>query len=460
MASPKIVIVGAGPTGLGAAWRLHEKGHVDWLLFEAEEKAGGLAGSVIDPQGFTWDMGGHVLFSHYPTFDALMQELLGDQWITHQRQAWVHMRGGFIPYPLQLHLWKLPPIERFRCLGGLLVSKAMGHSKRASPNFRRWLSNHFGTGLATAFLYPYNEKVWAYPLEQLDAAWMSERVATVSLSRLLSNWLCHHEEVAWGPNATFRFPKRGGTGAIWSTLADRLPREKLHFKKSVVHVNSAKKTVVLRDGQEHPYDFLISTLPLDRLVSVMNRPDLQKFATPFLHSSTRLLGLGLEGQIPESLSKKNWIYFPEPEIPFYRATLFSNYSPQNVPDPKRHWSILCEGSESSAKPGLGDAFAKRGEEALRKAGLIPSSSKTCSLWTHYLPYGYPTPFLGRAQTLRDLNAVLEGLGIWSRGRFGAWKYEVSNQDHSLMQGVEAVDHLLEGKTEMTYHTPERVNAAR
>ncbi|HEX6213166.1 MAG TPA: NAD(P)-binding protein, partial [Vicinamibacterales bacterium] len=71
-AEPRIVIIGAGPTGLGAAWRLHELGHHNWVLYESTDHPGGLASSVVDTQGFTWDLGGHVLFSHYKYFDNVM----------------------------------------------------------------------------------------------------------------------------------------------------------------------------------------------------------------------------------------------------------------------------------------------------------------------------------------------------------------------------------------------------
>ena len=104
----KIAIIGAGPTGLGAAWRLQERGHTNWTLFEAASEAGGLASSVVDAHGFTWDLGGHVLFSHYPYFDAMMVRALGDQWVEHIREAWVWMRERWIPYPFQNNIWRLP----------------------------------------------------------------------------------------------------------------------------------------------------------------------------------------------------------------------------------------------------------------------------------------------------------------------------------------------------------------
>src|SRR5205814_2541442 len=97
----RIVIIGAGPTGLGAARRLHELGHEEWALYEGAAKPGGLARSFVDDQGFTWDIGGHVQFSHYKYFDALMDELLDRDWVYHDREAWAWIFERFVPYPVQ-----------------------------------------------------------------------------------------------------------------------------------------------------------------------------------------------------------------------------------------------------------------------------------------------------------------------------------------------------------------------
>jgi protoporphyrinogen oxidase len=107
-ADQRIVIVGAGPTGLGAAWRLNEAGHNNWVLYESAAHAGGLSTSVVDGHGFTWDLGGHVLFSHYKYFDGVMSTALGDAWVEHVREAWVWIRDRWVPYPFQNNIWRLP----------------------------------------------------------------------------------------------------------------------------------------------------------------------------------------------------------------------------------------------------------------------------------------------------------------------------------------------------------------
>src|SRR5882757_5690805 len=93
----RVLIIGAGPTGIGAAYRLKALGYENFRVIEANDYAGGLASSFVDDKGFTWDIGGHVQFSHYDYFDRAMEEFLGrDGWLTHEREAWVWMRDRFI----------------------------------------------------------------------------------------------------------------------------------------------------------------------------------------------------------------------------------------------------------------------------------------------------------------------------------------------------------------------------
>ena len=455
----RILILGAGPTGLGAAYRLQELGFSDFTLLDKAEHPGGLASSYVDERGFTWDVGGHVQFSHYSYYDDLLDRAVGDAWLWHDRESWVWIAGRFVPYPFQNNIHRLPPEDRDRALAGL---EAATRSRRDAPpaNFREWIMGTFGPGIADLFLLPYNFKVWAYPPEQLGVRWMGERVAVPDLERIRANIAADRDDVSWGPNNRFRFPLRGGTGAIWSGVASLVDRARFRMGAEVVGVDAEARTVRLASGEELVYDVLVSSIPLDVLCRLCDglEPEAYRAAESLVFSSTHVLGVGLRGARPESLGRKCWMYYPEPNSPYYRVTVFSNYSPFNVPEGDGYWSLMAEVSESPAKPVDAPSLRERTIAAMREDGLILPDSEIVSFWHHREAHGYPTPFLGRDETLGRILPSLERRGVYSRGRFGGWKYEVANQDHSCMQGVELVDRLLGTGDEVTFVSPDLANS--
>jgi len=438
-----LLILGAGPTGLGAVWRLLARGESDWLLCEAAADAGGLASSVVDDDGFTWDLGGHVQFSHYDYFDELMDDLLGvDGWLYHQRESWVWLRERFVPYPFQLNLHRLPEAEQAQCVRGLISAIRAASSGAVRPeHFGAWIEAAFGEGIGDVFLRPYNWKVWAHPLDELSWGWIGDRVALVDLARVIENIRWNRDDVSWGPNNTFRFPRHGGTGAIWRTLAKRLHAAapgRLQLGRRLTALDTAARIATFADGTRVEYERLLTTIPLD----------------------AHIVGVGLNGHAPPHLTSKCWMYFPESNCPFYRVTHFSHYSPNNVPDITRHWSLMAEVSESSSKPVDDGRVVEDTIDGLVNTRLIASRAEVHHTWHRRLPRGYPTPSRHRDRALEAILPAFEARGVYSRGRFGAWKYEVSNQDHSFAQGVECVDHLLSGTPETTVRQPEVVNARR
>jgi protoporphyrinogen oxidase len=454
-----IVILGAGPTGLGCARRLEELGEREWLLFDAEAEAGGLAASVLDPRGFTWDMGGHVQFSHYPFFDDLMDELLSPAgWLWHERESWVWIRGRFVPYPFQLNVGRLPREELLECLRGL-VAAAKSPPARPPANFDEWMEASFGPGICRVFMRPYNAKVWAYPARELAAGWIGDRVAAVDLARVIENVVLGRDDVSWGPNNRFRFPRRGGTGAVWRALSARLPAERQRFRRRAVAVSTARHEVRFEDGEAVRYRALVSTIPLDRLVAMSDLRDLAPVAAGLMHSSTHVVGVGLRGEPPEALRTKCWMYFPEDDCPFYRVTVFSNYAPENVPGPG-FWSLMAEVAESPARPVDAARVAEDALAGMLRTGLVRAREDVASLYHRRLDYGYPTPSLGRDAILARVQPELEARDVYSRGRFGAWLYEVSNQDHSCAQGREVAERIVSGACERTIRDPAAVNARR
>ncbi|MFZ5845584.1 MAG: protoporphyrinogen/coproporphyrinogen oxidase [Patescibacteria group bacterium] len=442
--NPRIIIFGAGPCGLGAAWRLRELGFTNFHIFEKENYPGGLATSFIDKNGFTWDIGGHVTHSHYAYFDAVLDEVMGGDYYTHTRRSWVWIYHRLVPYPLQNNIHFLPPPVFCRCLDDLKT--VQGSPQTPPTNFEEWLKFSFGRSLARVFLLPYNRKQWTYPLSHLGYQWVADRVARVDLTRLEERVSHGEVDSVWGPNYLFRFPKQGGTGEIWRRAARRFLKH-LTLTKAVVKINVRKKLVNFNDDSSESYDLLLTTIPLDLLLSLLDDSRIKSAPSGLAYSSVTLVGLGLAGEPPEALRQASWIYFPQREVPFYRATVLSNYAASN--SPSGTWSLLTEISSSKYRPPPAGDLAQRVFASLVATKLISKKTEVISRWIHHAPHGYPTPLATRDAYLAQVLPTLERDQIFSRGRFGAWKYEVSNQDHSFMQGVEWVNRMLLGEPEST-----------
>lgn len=453
----RIVILGAGPTGLGAAYRLEQAG-ADWLLLEQAAHPGGLSAS-FEADGFTWDIGGHIVFSHYKEFDRMLAEVMpAGTYLEHPRRAFIRLGDRWVPYPFQYNLRHLPTGERDRCLAGLetLAAQPPGEAPR---HFEDWIRHSMGDGIADLFMVPYNRKVWACEPAAMSAQWVGDRVAVPDLTRIRRHLTEARDDAEWGPNNQFRFPTHGGTGFIWRQLAARLPASRLRFNCTAVSVDPDGRQVLTAGGDRVAYDALISTVPLDRLVAMAGFDDLAGQARRLVRTRTWVLGLGLRGPVPAAARDTCWTYFPEPATPFYRVTVFSNYSPANAPI--GHFSLMAEVSSGPERPATDEsALVACCTEALRQAGLIAPGATPVHTWTHRVDYGYPVPSLDRDAILACIQPHLERFGILSRGRFGAWKYEVGNMDHSFMQGVEAARRLLTGELELTVNDPETANARR
>jgi protoporphyrinogen oxidase len=444
---PEIVIIGAGPTGLGAATRLEQLARSDWILLEKDTVPGGLSASVVDENGFTWDMGGHVTFSHYQYFDQFLDEVV-KEWNSHKRAAWILLGDRWVPYPFQNSIRFLSKEDQTRCLQGL-----MNRPSSTPGNFQEWIDVNFGSGISELFLNPYNSKVWAHPPRGLSTEWVDERVATVDLNSVIDSLKIGDHPSGWGPNAEFRFPAQGGTGRVWREAAARLPQHRIRYQSEVQKIDVHKRIVHTKGGS-YPYEHLISTMPLDLLIEMIKTDkSLDGYVWP-VHSSVHVVGIGLSGEPTESICGFSWMYFPDPGIPFFRATLFSSYASGNAPPDC--WSLLLEVSESSGKPVHGDIVEQCIAASLR-AGMIRPEHRILSRFHRKIDYAYPIPYLGRNEFLARAESQLAAHGILSRGRFGAWKYEVGNQDHSFMQGVESADRIVCGAEESTYSRPQLVN---
>lgn len=444
----RYAIIGAGPTGLGAARRLSELGEKSFVVLEKNSWPGGLASSFTDNQGFTWDIGGHVVFSHYKYYDRLLDELLKDEYIEHLRESWVRAVKTWVPYPFQNNIRYLPNQEKWECVRGLLPGERVESTPR---NFSEWIDNIFGKGIAKYFMQPYNYKVWATRPENMSYSWIGERVSVIDLRSVLKNILLEQDQLSWGPNNKFRFPLKGGTGIIYRRLADTVS-DHIKYNTRVVSIDQANKKIIDSEGNAYQYDHLLSSAPIDILTkNWLTSPPVKLInaASNLKHNSVVVAGIGLSTSKPDS---RCWMYFPEDDSPFYRVTNFHNYSPNNTPVPGQGRALMCEVSYSRDKVVDSSQIMAEVEDGLVNTTMISEDDRKniISRWAINVNYGYPIPCLQRDEALQVLQPALESMNIYSRGRFGGWKYEVSNMDHSVMQGVEWAERMVNGQPETTY----------
>lgn len=143
----------------------------------------------------------------------------------------------------------------------------------------------------------------------MQCAWLGERVAAPDLKTVTRNIILGKSDGNWGPNSTFRFPSRGGTGAIWKAIASTLPKEKMLFGDHcrVTKINACVKTATLNDGRTIRYQKLISTMAIDQLVEQMGDRELIGLSRTLFYSSTHVVGIGIRGERPHRIGDKCWV---------------------------------------------------------------------------------------------------------------------------------------------------------
>lgn len=264
-----------------------------------------------------YDVGGHVIFSHYKYFDDCINEALpkDEDWYTHQRISYVRCKGLWVPYPFQNNISMLPKEDQVKCIDGMIDAAMEARVANTKPkDFDEWIVRMMGTGVADLFMRPYNFKVWAVPTTKMQCAWLGERVAAPNLKAVTTNVILQKAAGNWGPNATFRFPARDGTGGIWIAVANTLPAKNTRYGKqgAVTAVEPKSKKVTLGDGTVVNYKKLVSTMAVDALADQIGDKELISLSRELYYSSTHVVGVGLRGERPERIGDKCWVCSTNP----------------------------------------------------------------------------------------------------------------------------------------------------
>lgn len=432
----RVVIIGAGLTGLSAAYHAGKKG-IDYQLFEKNSKVGGLCSSK-NVDGFIFDYAEHFL--RIPNtyvrdiVDELLPNLLGSQSVNSS----IYIYGRHIKYPFQKNLGELPSGVLKECVLGFVQEYYESRKDTPIRNFEDWIVRTFGSGIAKHFMIPYNAKIWTVPPKEMNISWFFDNkvVSSCSIDDILEGALYpiekrnNEEDIRW-------YPLSGGVEVISKAFLSEVKNIKLD--KCVTEINLKRKIVTFTDGVRVHYEYIISTIPLIELRGIMQdlSAEVSNAMSDLKYNSVLCVNLGVDR---EYLSDKHWIYFPEKKYIFTRVYFPMNFSPDMVPKGKSSVSAII--TYSDVKPLEKACIVERTIKDLKKANILLDDYKIIVEDVMDIKYGFPIPDLDRNKKVETIQTYLRNNNFFSIGRYGNWKY--SGMEHAIGQGkrvIQKIDNL-------------------
>src|ERR687884_635140 len=346
------VVIGGGPAGLTAGYLLAKEGK-RVIVLEADEQVGGLAKTVVDPDGYRFDLGGHRFFTKSKEVNDLWLEIMGDEFLMRPRQSRIFWRGRFLDYPLRGAdvVKKLGPVELPLCLLSYLWAAVK--PKGREDNVEQWVSNRFGKRLYNHFFKSYTEKVWGVPADEIRAEWAAQRIKGLSFfSAAKAAFFGNKGDKVKSLITEFHYP-RFGPGQMWETMADEIIAHggevRLNAPVTGLEIRNGRVTAIEAGGERIEPSEVISSLPLRHTVGlsgVAADGAVQAAAQGLRYRDFLTIALVIDG---EDLFPDNWIYIHEPGVRVGRIQNFRSWSPWMVPD------------QSKASVGM-EYFAFKGDD--------------------------------------------------------------------------------------------------
>ncbi|MDX1965435.1 MAG: FAD-dependent oxidoreductase [Pirellulales bacterium] len=331
------------------------------------------------------------------------------------------------------------------CADGILESSAplvdaAPHDAPAKEprNFEEFIYKVWGAGIARHFAIPYNQKLWAVPLTEMETSWLGGRVPLPDLEEIIDGAL---QPVAkpMGPNSRFGYPLRGGFQALMNGFLPHV-RDRLALNCRVAAVSPARHTITLQDGRVARYQKLISTMPLPVLVRMLGDeapPEIHEAVSRLRHVSVRCVNLGVGH---EKLTEKHWIYYPEQTV-FHRIFVQGNASPYC--NPPGGFGLTCEITYSPHKPLPcdGEELTQLCIRECREVGIIGPDDPIWVTSQVDMPYAYVVYDHQRAAAISVIRQFMAENDIILSGRYSEWEYY--NSDHAFIAGKKAAEEALE-----------------
>ena len=449
--APRVVIAGAGPAGLTAAYELCRAGVTSTVL-EADSIVGGIS-RTVERDGWRFDIGGHRFFTKVPEVEALWHEILPDEdFLLRPRLSRIFYQGKYFDYPLKAMnaLKNLGLVEAVLCV--MSYAWARVRPPKDQTNYEGWLVARFGWRLYRTFFKTYTEKVWGVPVSSMPADWAAQRIKNLSLMSAIVNALTpnRNQKEITSLIEEFQYPKYG-PGMMWERCTEQVEAQgtDVQMETKVVGVKYADgraHTVVTetRDGRrtELPADHVISSMPFPHLIRAMDPPAPAEVLAAADDLQFRdFLTVALV--VPESAGfPDNWIYIHAPEVKVGRIQNFGSWSPYLVKDGRTCLGLeyfVFEGDELwNAKD---EDLIEMGAKELGVLGLVDPSAVQAG-YVVRMPKAYPTYDEFYRKNVEVMREWLESAApnVHPVGRNGMHKY--NNADHSMFTAMLTVQNIL------------------
>jgi protoporphyrinogen oxidase len=446
---PEVVIIGAGPAGLTAAYQLNKRGVASTVL-EGDTVVGGIS-RTAERDGWRFDIGGHRFFTKVKAVEDVWHEILPDEdFLTRPRMSRIYYNGKFFDYPLRAFnaLAGLGVIEAFLCV--LSYAWARVRPPKDQTTFEGWVAARFGYRLYRIFFKTYTEKVWGVPSSELKADWAAQRIKNLSLMSAIVNAVLpkRNQKDITSLIEEFQYPKFG-PGMMWERCRELVEAQgtKVRMRSLVteVHHEGGRAVAVTAsvDGAStrYPCDHVISSMPITSLIKSMSPPP----PAPVLAAANGLTYrdfLTIALVVPEKDGfPDNWIYVHEPGVTLGRIQNFGSWSPYLVKEGRTCLGLEYFVFETDALWSMPDAeLVELGKRELATLGLVDPSVVEAG-YVVRMPKAYPMyddTYKANVNVLRSWLAD-NAPNVHPVGRNGMHKY--NNQDHSMLTAMLSVENI-------------------
>jgi protoporphyrinogen oxidase len=405
MEETKYLIIGAGISGLTFA--NYCKG--DYVLVEKDSRVGGYC-KTTKRNGYVWDYAGH--FFHFKTEEfkkKFIEKMDKNDIIYNDKCTKILYKDNFIDFPFQTNIHQLDKEEFIDCLYDLFNKE----EKENYDNFLDMLYGKFGKSIVEKFLKPYNEKLYAVDLTQLDKDAMGRFFPYANVKQIIDNM---KKEQDSSYNNTFLYP-RNGAGSFMKILYDKLDKERVLLNTEVVKVDEENKIVTTKDGEEYKYEYLVNSMPLNHFLPLFNNEEYSKLESEMSYNKVLVFNLGFNYKSP--YKKEHWMYIPEKEYNYYRIGFYDNIL--GTDKLSMYIEIGYNKNDVITQEEI-DRQLDLTIENLRKQGIVTEDMELIAHSTIVMNPAYVHITTKTNEDIAKLKEKFEKSNIYTIGRYGGWTY--------------------------------------